>query len=88
MENTDLEKNMCHADAMSRLPLNDPECDEILLPAEVIFLLHTLDYSPITSEQILIMTGRGLVLSKMLNYVTTGSWPTNCFDTNLSAYFK
>ena len=37
-------KNMCHADAMSRLPLNDPERDE------VVFLLQTLDYSPITSE--------------------------------------
>ena len=71
---------MCHADAMSRLPLNDPERDEIPLPTEVIFLLQTLDYSPITSEKIRIMTRRDLVLSKMLNYVTTGSWPTNCFD--------
>ena len=32
---------MCHADAMSRLPLNDPERDEIPLPAEVkIFVTH------------------------------------------------
>ena len=79
---------MCHADTMSRLPLNDPERDEIPLPAEVIFLLQTLDYSPITFEQIRILTRRDLVLSKLLNYVTTGSWHTNCFDTNLSAYFN
>ena len=78
---------MCHADAMSRLPLNDPERDEVPLPAEVVFLLQTLDYSPITSEQIRIMTRRDPVLSKILDYVTTGAWPTNCVDTNLSAYF-
>ena len=81
-------KNMCHADAMSRLPLNDPERDEVPLPAEVVFLLQTLDYSPITSEQIRIMTRRDPVLSKILDYVTTGAWPTNCVDTNLSAYFN
>ena len=79
---------MCHADAMSRLPLNDPERDEVPLPAEVVFLLQTLDYSPITSEQIRIMTRRDPVLSKILDYVTTGAWPTNCVDTNLSAYFN
>ena len=49
-------KNMCHADAMSRLPLNDSERDEVPLPAEVVFLLHTFDYSPTTPEQIRIMT--------------------------------
>ena len=27
--NTDLEKYMCHADAMRRLPLNDAERDEV-----------------------------------------------------------
>ena len=58
-------KHMCHADAMSRLPLNDPEHDEVPLPAEVVFLLQTLDYSPITSEQIRIMTRRDPVLSKI-----------------------
>ena len=78
---------MCHADAMSRLPLNDPGCDEVPLPAKGVFLLQTLDYSPITSEQIR-MTCRDPVLSKILDYVTTGSWPTYCFDTNLSAHFN
>ena len=34
------------------------------------------------------MTRRDPVLSKIFDYVTTGSWPTNCFDTNLSAYFN
>ena len=86
--NIDLEKNMCHADAMSRLPLNDPERDEVPLPAEVVFLLQTLDYSPITSEQIRIMTRRDPVLSKILDYVTTGAWHTNCVYSNLSAYFN
>ena len=76
-------KNMCHADAMSRLPLNDPERDEVPLPTEVVFLLQTLDYSPISSEQIRIMTRRYPVLGKILDYVTTGSWHTNCFNTNL-----
>ena len=33
------------------------------------------------------MTRRDPVLSKILGYVTTGEWPTNCVDTNLSAYF-
>ena len=79
---------MYHADAMSCLPLNVPECDEDRLPTEVVFLLQTLDYSPITSEQIRIMTRRDPVLSKILDYMTTGSWPTNCFDTNLSAYLN
>ena len=85
--NTDLEKNMCHADAMTHLPLNDPERDDVPLPAEVVFWLKTFYYLPITSEQIRIMTRRDSVLSKILDYVTTGSWPTNCYDTNLSAYF-
>ena len=71
-----------------RLPLNDPERDEVPLPAEVVFLLQALDYSPIISEQIRIMTRRDPVLSKILNYVTAGSWATKCFDTNLSAYFN
>ena len=79
---------MCHADTMSRLPPNDPERDEVPLLAEVVFLLKTLDYSPITSEQIRIITRRDPVLSKIIDYVTTGSWPTNCVDTNLSAYFN
>ena len=60
-------------DAMSRLPLNDPERDEVPLPDEVVFLLLTLEYSPITSEQIRIMTRRDLVLNKILDYVTRGS---------------
>ena len=34
------------------------------------------------------MTRRDPVLSKILDYVTTGAWPTNCVDTNLSAYFN
>ena len=79
--NTDLEK-------ICRLPLNDSERDEVPLPAEVVFLLQTLDYSPITSEKIRIMTRRDPVLSKILDYVTTGAWHTNCVDTNLSAYFN
>ena len=62
---------MCNTDAMSRLPLNDAERDEVPLPAEVVFLLQTLDYSPITSEQIRIMTRQDPVLSKILEYVTT-----------------
>ena len=78
---------MCHADAMSRQPLNDSERDEVPIPAEIVFLLQTLDYSPITSEQIRIITRRDSVLIQILDYVTTGSWPTNCVDTNLSAYF-
>ena len=49
---------MCRADAMSRLLLNDPERVEVQLPAEVVFLLQTLDYSPNTSEQIRILTRR------------------------------
>ena len=79
---------MCQAYAMSRLPLNDPEHDEVPSPAEVILLLQTLDYSPITSEHIRMMTRRDPFLSEILDYVTTGSWPTNCVDTNLSAYFN
>ena len=66
-------KNMCHADTMSRLPLNDPERDEVPLLAEVVLLLQTLYYSPITSEQIRIMTRRDPVFSKILDYLTTGS---------------
>ena len=68
--NTDLGKNICHADAMSRLPLNDPQRDEFPLLAEVVFLLQTLDYSPNTSDHIQIMTHRDL--SKITDYVTTG----------------
>ena len=56
---------MCHADAMSPLLLNAPERDEVPLLVEVVFLLQTLDYSPITSEQIRIMTRRDPVLSKI-----------------------
>ena len=47
---------MCHADAMSRLSLNDPERDEVPLSAEEVFLLQIFDYSLITSDQIRIMT--------------------------------
>ena len=34
------------------------------------------------------MTRRDPVLSEILGYVTTGSWHTNCFDTNMSTYFN
>ena len=56
-----------------------------------VILLITKDcilYSPITSEKIRIMTRRDPVLSKILDYGTTGSWHTNCVDINLSAYFN
>ena len=79
---------MCHADVMSRLPLNDPERDEVPLQTEVVFLFQTLDISTITSEQIRIMTRRNPVLSQILVCVTIRSWHTNCVDTNLSAYFN
>ena len=77
---------MCHADALSRLPLDHGEGDEVPQPAEVVFLLQKLDYSPVTSEHIKTMTRRDPVLSKVSEYVTTG-WPTDCANSNLSVYF-
>ena len=77
---------MCHADALSRLPLDHGEGDEVPQPAEVVFLLQKLDYSPATSEHIKTMTRRDPVLSKVSEYVTTG-WPTDCANSNLSVYF-
>ena len=79
-------KSMCHADALSRLPLDHGEGDEVPQPAEVVFLLQKLDYSPVTSEHIKTMTRRDPVLSKVSEYVTTG-WPTDCANSNLSVYF-
>ena len=79
-------KSMCHADALSRLPLDHGEGDEVPQPAEVVFLLQKLDYSPVTSEHIKTMTCRDPVLSKVSEYVTTG-WPTDCANSNLSVYF-
>ena len=80
-------KSMCHADALSRLPLDHGEGDEVPQPAEVVFLLQKLDYSPVTSEHIKTMTRRDPVLSKVSEYVTTG-WPTDCANSNLSVYFQ
>ena len=34
------------------------------------------------------MTRQDPILTKILDYVTTGAWPTNCVDANLSAYFN
>ena len=76
----------CHAGAMSRLPL--PDCDPELVrtPAEIIFLLQTLDLSPITSDQIKLWTSHGPILSKV-TYISQG-WPNIDYQKPLSVYYN
>ena len=80
-------KFMGHADAMSRLPL--PDCDPELVrtPAEIIYLLQTLDLSPITSDQIKLWTSHDPILSKVVTYISQG-WPNIDYQKPLSLYYN
>ena len=76
-------KKIANADGLSRLPL--PEApSEVPYPGEVVFLLQTLQSSPITAEQIKHWTNRDPVLSRVRNLVSKG-W-IDCSDDVLRPY--
>ena len=80
-------KFMGHADAMSRLPLPDCGPELVRTPADIIFLLQTLDLSPITSDQIKLWTSHDLILSTILTYIPHG-WPNIDYQKSLLVYYK
>ena len=80
-------KFMGHADAMSRLPLPDCGPELVRIPADIIFLLQTLDLSPITSDQIKLWTSHDLILSTILTYIPHG-WPNIDYQKPLLVYYK
>lgn len=76
-------EKLANADGLSRLPL--PEApSEVSVPDEVVFLLQTLQSSPITADQIKKWTNRDPILSRVRNFVSKG-WNDSCED-ELSPY--
>ena len=76
-------EKIANADGLSRLPL--PEApSEVPYPGEVVFLLQTLQSSPITAEQIKHWTNKDPVLSRVRNLVSKG-W-IDCSDDVLRPY--
>lgn len=75
-----------NADALSRLPLHQPEV-EVPLPGDVIMLMEYIDSSPIETRDIEKWSKRDPVLSKVYHFIQNG-WETDCKDDNLSPYFK
>ena len=79
-------KDMCNADALSRLPLTDhPE--SIPKPPETIALLEHLASVPLAASQIKSMTDRDPTLAKVKQFVQTG-WPTTVSDEQLQPYWS
>ena len=71
-------EKIANSDGLSRLPL--PETPQtISLPNEVVFLLQTLQSSPISAEQIKRWTDRDPVLARVRTFVTKG-WNSTCED--------
>ena len=60
-----------NADALSRLPLPETQC-ELKTPSELVLLIERLDDSPVTAHHINVWTRRDPVLSKVLEFVEWG----------------
>ena len=63
-----------HCDGLSRLPMSAGS-PELPVPAETVHLMQFVDASPVTAENIRLLTARDPVLSAVLRYTREG-WPT------------
>jgi hypothetical protein len=75
-----------NADALSRLPLQETVA-ETPVPPELVLLLEHIANSPVTSEQIREWTAKDKVLSLVLQYLRSGSWPDSCPSDELKPYW-
>ncbi|XP_033002290.1 uncharacterized protein K02A2.6-like [Lacerta agilis] len=67
-------KLLCHADALSRLPLQGTgDCDPA--PAEQVTMLETLPGAPVTAEEVVARMRKDPTLSRVLAWVGRG-WPS------------
>ena len=78
-------EKIANADGLSRLSLLEAP-KEALMPAEVVFLLQTLQSSPISSQTIKRWTDRDPVLSRVRTFVQKG-W-SELTDDTLEPYCK
>ncbi len=77
-------EKMANADALSRLPLpTTPEPTTV--PQEVVFLLQTLQSSPVTAEQVKRWTDRDPTVSRVRNLVAKG-WSEDLHEDTLTQY--
>ena len=76
---------LSHADALSRLPYDDPARGE-REPSVDIFHFTCVDELPVTSRQIRESTKKNRLLAKVYNYITTG-WTEKISDATLQTFF-
>ena len=77
-------EKMANADGLSRLPLPDIPT-KATVPQEVVFLLQTLQDSPITAEQVKRWTDKDPILSRIRNLVAKG-WSGDIVEDTLTPY--
>ncbi|XP_060130523.1 uncharacterized protein K02A2.6-like [Zootoca vivipara] len=77
-------KQLCHADALSRLPLPGGS-NEDPAPAEHIMMLETLPGAPVTATDIAEKTRKDAVLSRVLTWVGRG-WPGGPHEEKFRPY--
>ncbi|XP_053229004.1 uncharacterized protein K02A2.6-like [Podarcis raffonei] len=77
-------KRLCHADALSRLPLPGGS-NEDPAPAEHIMMLETLPGAPVTATDIAEKTRKDAVLSRVLTWVGRG-WPGGPHEDKFRPY--
>lgn len=73
-----------NADALSRLTLSETVEDEPV-PGETIFVMESLNSTPVSFEQIKGWTETDPTLQEVLQYVHNG-WREKCSDKNLQPY--
>ena len=71
-----------NADAMSRLPCNEPSQPT----GQSIFHVTTVDDLPISSKEIREATRMDPTLFRLFNYTLNG-WPDKCSDENMKPYY-
>ena len=77
---------MCHADAMSRLPL--PEKPEsVPCPGDLILLTSHLSEHIMTADKIRQLTDKDPLLSRVRRLILHG-WPDNCPDPEITPYYR
>ncbi|XP_015280350.1 PREDICTED: uncharacterized protein K02A2.6-like, partial [Gekko japonicus] len=76
-------KAIGHADALSRCPL--PGLDSDPAPASEVLAIDELSQAPITSKDIAAASAKGIVISRVLNWVWRG-WPVGSVEPEFACY--
>ncbi|XP_031747556.1 uncharacterized protein K02A2.6-like [Xenopus tropicalis] len=76
-------KSILNADALSRLPLQIPDCS--LPPLLEVLMLESLPDSPLEATEIAHMTAKDPILSRVLNWVWRG-WPNEKLSEEFRPY--